>query len=301
MRAESGKADVSDRFIAHRSRLLSVAYRLTGSVSDAEDCVQEAWIRWQSSSRDDVENDEAFLVRIVSRLALDRLASAPRRRENYVGPWLPEPLVMSIDGSRDEPADAAVVADEVTFALMVILDRLSPDERASLVLHDVFGVSFEEVASLLDRTSDSVRQLASRARRRVRDDPDAPRPVPPTDAEAMSRLLMAFNSGDVATVAALFADDVTLTSDGGAERHAARNVVVGPERVARLMVNIGKRDMPSASNIQMVESCGSPAIWMELPDGPLVMMFDFDEAGAVRRVWTQLNPEKTRLDPWSSA
>jgi len=164
-------ADAVERFEPHRDRLFGVAYRMTGSVADAEDCVQESFLRWERTDRGAVRNDEAFLVRTTTRLAIDRQRQVARRRETYVGPWLPEPLLAPLSQlapRSTDPADDAAVADSLSFAFLVMLDRLSASERAAFILHDVFGIPFDEVAITLERDRDACRQLASRARRKLR-------------------------------------------------------------------------------------------------------------------------------------
>src|SRR5689334_2569286 len=218
----SGMASESDPLAPHRGRLLGLAYRMLGSRSDAEDVVQDAYVRFAGAR--DVRNPEALLVTIVTRLCLDRLKSARAQREVYVGPWLPEP-VFDADGLA---ADAATeLADDLSFALLLALDRLSPLERAAFLLHDVFDTPFPEIAAMLDRTEASCRQLASRARRAVRD--DRPPPAAPPDSHA--RLLQAFGeavaSGDVARLAELLRADAVALTDGGGRKTAARNPIVG--------------------------------------------------------------------------
>lgn len=202
-----------------RPRLVRVAYRMLGSMADAEDVVQEAFIRWMAADRASVDQPEAYLRRTVARLSLDVLKSARRRRETYVGPWLPEPVVLD--------AEAEAAADDVTLPLLLALERLSPLERAAFLLHDVFGVAFDEVAETLGREETAVRQLASRARTHVR----ASRPrfdVPKERGlEIAEAFFAASRSGDMAGLQALLAADVVLHADGGGKRPAANRVIEG--------------------------------------------------------------------------
>ena len=297
-------SDAVSRFAPHRDRLFGVAYRMTGSVADAEDCVQESFVRWQRTDVAHISNDEAYLVRVVTRLAIDRQRAAARRRETYVGPWLPEPLVRPIGATRsDDPADLAAVADSLSFAFLVMLDELSAAERAAFILHDVFGFAFDDIAATLDRDVVACRQLASRARRKLRSSSDAPDGAgasaghgPAGDATTITTLLGCLASGDIDGCLALLAPGVVLVSDAGANRYAARRHVVGADRVSRLLLNLFAREGPRISDIEAVDVNGSFGITMAHPEGPLVITADVDDAGAVTQVWIQMNPDKlTRL------
>lgn len=282
----------ADRFVDHRDRLFGIAYRMTGSVADAEDCVQDAYLRWVGADRTTVENDEAFLVRIVSRLAIDRLRSSARNRETYVGPWLPEPLVGPV-GSASEGAELVELADSLTLAFLVLLDRLSAAERATIILHDVFAVPFDEVAVVLGREVSACRQLASRARRKLHEVEPPPRADSPTvTGEVMADLLTAIMAGDIDQCMDRLAPGVVLTSDAGPARRAARRHVVGPERVARLVLNLFRRDAELVSGLEPVMVNGSLGILVRHAEGPLVLSVDLDSAGLVQRVWIQMNPDK---------
>jgi RNA polymerase sigma-70 factor (ECF subfamily) len=283
----------AEEFEALRPRLFGIAYRMTGSVGDAEDACQDAWLRWQRVDPGAVDNAEAYLVRVVTRLALDRLQSAQRRRETYVGPYLPEPLVA--DERTTQPETAAELADSLTFAFLVLLDELTPRERAVLLLHDVFGYSFDEIAPMVDLSPAAARQLASRTRRKLDHERDAlRRPDEAREQELIARLLTTISSGDIDAVMELLAPDVVLLSDGGAQRHAARRPVVGPDRVARLVVNLARRLM-AADHARLVQVNGEPGLLFEADGEPdQVLSFAFTPDGRVRRLYSQLNPEKLR-------
>src|SRR6516165_5900693 len=214
----SSKPHNDDPLAPHRGRLLGLAYRMLGSRSDAEDVVQDAYLRFAGAK--DVHNREAFLVTVVTRLCLDRLKSAKTQRELYVGQWLPEP-VFDADGLSAEAATE--LADDLSFALMLALERLSPLERAAFLLHDVFDRPFAEVAAMLDRSEAACRQLAARARRAVRDE----RPAPPAPANSHAKLLAAFceaaASGNISALAALLREDAIAITDGGGRKSAALN------------------------------------------------------------------------------
>jgi RNA polymerase sigma-70 factor (ECF subfamily) len=288
-------ADASaEEFEALRPRLFGIAYRMTGSVGDAEDACQDAWMRWQRVERDAVENAEAYLVRVVTRLALDRLQSAQHRRETYVGPYLPEPLVE--DDVASQPEAAAELSDSLTFAFLVLLDELTPKERAVLLLHDVFGYPFDEIAPMVDLSPAACRQLASRTRRKLDHERDARRrPDEAREHELVGNLLATIATGDVDAVMQLLAPDVVLLSDGGPQRHAARRPVVGPDRVARLVVNLAQRLLP-ASEMRLVQVNGEPGVlFLDAEHNPdYTLSFSFTPEGRVRRFYSQLNPEKLR-------
>src|SRR5215831_18254591 len=198
----SSKPHNDDPLAPHRGRLLGLAYRLLGSRSDAEDVVQDAYLRFAGAQ--DVHNEEAFLVTVVTRLCLDRLKSAKTQRELYVGPWLPEP-VFDANGLS---ADAATeLADDLSFALMLALERLSPLERAAFLLHDVFDRPFSEVAQMLERSEEACRQLAARARRAVRDERPAPKAAPDSHARLLNAFCEAAASGDISALAGLLRED----------------------------------------------------------------------------------------------
>ena len=248
-------ADASEVFETHRGRLFALAYRMLGRVSEAEDVVQDAFLRWLAADRAGVERPGAWLATAATRLCLDRLRAARRARALYVGPWLPEPLP---DGrhSLPEPADPAPGPEEslaraqaVSVALMLALDRLTPLERAAFLLHDVFGAGFGEVAATLGRSEPACRQLASRARSRLRADrPDlslsdlarpAPPPVPdPAAARVADAFFAALRSGDPAGLAAVLAENATMVADGGGHARAAINPILGADRIRRFFAGV---------------------------------------------------------------
>jgi RNA polymerase sigma-70 factor, ECF subfamily len=221
-------------FERERPRLVGLAYRMLGTVTDAEDVVQDAWLRWQTVDADQLERPEAWLTTVTTRVALDHLRSIRRRRETYVGPWLPEPLV-----SAAGPEGAAVLADSLRLGFLTVLDELAPVERAVFLLADVFAVPFAEIAATVDKSEVACRQIASRARRRVRQ-PTAARD-PATERAITDELMTAIAVGDVAQVLERLAPDVVCVADGGSTRRAARRPVIGAPRVARLLINLAHR------------------------------------------------------------
>lgn len=221
-------------FESQRRRLVRLAYRMLGSLAEAEDIVQDAWIRWQRVDLGEVREPSAFLARTVTRLCLDQMKSARARHETYVGNWLPEPIV--------EPDDEALRLDELTLTLMLALERLSPLERAAFLLHDIFGVPLDEVAITLEREPAATRQLAARARKHVRD----AGPRYPMAREEGDRIARAFHAasttGDVVALRAMLARNAVLKSDGGGKVHAFLNPIVGLERISRLFETLYARD-----------------------------------------------------------
>ncbi len=295
----NGDADAV--FVASRPRLFDVAYRMTGSVADADDLCQEAWLRWQRAPRDAVDTPEAWLVRTITNLAIDRARSAPARRERYVGPYLPEPLITgALDdtmpaASADDPQLRAELADSLTFAFLVMLDALEPTARAVLLLHDVFGFDFDEVADAVGKSPAACRQIASRTRRKLGEERHAQRRPSAEDEQAMlGRMIGALADGDIAAVMQLLAPDVVQLDDGGPARHAGRRPIVGPHRVSRLLVNIAKR-MDPRSEFEFVRINTSPGVVLRIDGRPdLVLLMEVGGDGLIHRIWSQLNPEKLR-------
>jgi len=224
-------------FEEHRAHLLRVGYRITGSLADAEDAVQEAWLRWHARS-EDVRDERAWLTTVVGRVCLDRLRSAAVRRERYVGPWLPEPLVTTPD---DDGPLATVVRDEsVRMAAMVVLERLSPPQRVAFVLHDALDLPFAAIADVLGCTEATARQHAARARRVVADSATPP-PVRADHEALLARFADAMARGDLDALVAVLHPDAVLVNDSGGRVRAARREVVGADKVARLLLGLMAR------------------------------------------------------------
>ncbi len=275
-----------DAFEAHRPRLVRLAYRMLGSMAEGEDIVQEAWIRWQQADREDVRAPGAFLTRIVTRLCLDTMKSARARREIYVGSWLPEPIV--------EPDDNDVLPlDELTLTLMLVLERLSPLERATFLLHDVFAIPMDEVAATLKRDAAAVRQLAVRARKHVQ----AARPRFTVDRKEGERMAMSFfaasTSGDVAALRSMLADSVVLRSDGGGKVRTVLNPIRGVERVVRLFSGLLRKLLKyPAVMVQPVWVDGLPGyISLERDGVPQTTALQI-EGGRITGIFITRNPEK---------
>ncbi|MEU5690554.1 RNA polymerase sigma factor SigJ [Actinosynnema sp. NPDC020468] len=233
--AEETPETLAGAFSGHRAHLVGVAYRLTGSVSDAEDAVQEAWLRLSSGPAEGVRDLRAWLTTVVGRICLDRLRSAAVRRERYVGSWLPEPLVTAW---ADDPLESVVRDDGVRMAALVVLDRLTPEQRVSVVLHDAFGVPFEEVGAVLGCPEATARQHASRGRRAAAAAPPPPRVALDEQREVLERFVAALASGDVDAVVSLLHPDVVVTGDGGGKARTAVHAVAGADKVARFALGL---------------------------------------------------------------
>jgi RNA polymerase sigma-70 factor, ECF subfamily len=232
-------------FTAHRTHLIGVAYRLTSSMADAEDAVQEAWLRLSmlgTEQRAGIKDLRAWLTTVTGRICLDRLRSATVRRESYVGPWLPEPMVTPLPGQPGEnPAEVIVRDDEVRMAALVVLDRLPPDQRVAFVLHDAFGCTFAEIADTLGCSVPAARQYASRGRRAVADADPPPRAALAEQQEILGQFLTAVAAGDVPAVVALLHPDAVLVGDANGKARTARRLVRGADKVARLSVGLLRR------------------------------------------------------------
>ncbi|TDE11194.1 RNA polymerase sigma factor SigJ [Jiangella asiatica] len=274
-------------FEANRSRLLRVAYATTGSLIDAEDCVQEAWLRLRGLDDPGTIRDlAAWLTTTVSRLALDALGSARARREQYVGTWLPEPLV---EARSHDPAERVTLDESVSMALLVVLEQLSPAERTAFVLHDVFGVPFPEIAEVVGRTPTAVRQLASRARRHVEDG----RPRTPATAAEQRDLVEAFTAaceaGDLPGLIALLDPDVVLRSDGGGKVATLPRIVRGAGRVASALVHYGQDPFDA----RPVDVNGAPGLVIRNGDDGVVTVIAFTvDAGRITAIDGVRNPDK---------
>ena len=284
---------VTEVFEAERSRLTGLAYRMLGTLSDAEDVVQQAWLRWSAAEASEIENPAAWLTTVVSRLAIDRLRQQQRRREDYVGPWLPEPLatppVSASPAAAPDPEHATELADSVTFGFLVLLDRLSPVERAVFVLSEVFGEPHTAIAEVIGKSPAATRQIASRARRRIREQRGERRPA---DDHLLAELVGALAEGSVDRVLSLMSPDVVLTSDGGASRRAARRPVVGAERVARFILNLSGRT-PADAQISMEPVNGAPALVIRSEELFLVLSADSSaDGGHLDAIHLVLNPDK---------
>lgn len=275
----------AEAFEAHRPRLVRLAYRMLGSMAEAEDMVQEAWLRWERVDRTGVSNPGAFLNRTVARLCLDVMKSARHRRETYIGPWLPDPVA--------DPAGDSIRADDLTLTLMLALERLSPLERAAFLLHDVFDVPLGDIAETIDRDPAAVRQLAARARKHVREN----RPRYQITREEGERMATAFfaaaASGDMAGLQSLLARDVVLRADGGGKVSAFRNPIIGLDRVLRMFAGLTRKlTAQTAEYIRPVWIDGLPGYVSRERDNVLQTTALAIEDGRITAIYITRNPDK---------
>ena len=290
-------ADPSATFEPHRRRLLGLAYRMLGSMAEAEDAVQEAYLRWHDADREKVAEPRAFLITTTTRICLDVLKSARVRREEYVGPWLPDPVT---DTAALAPDAQTEMAEDLSVALLLALERLSPLERAAFLLHDVFDYSFTQVADTLGRNETACRQLASRARTRVRETRPASTHAPgrgkpgAMHAELLSAFINASRSGDVATLTRLLASDVKLVTDGGGKVAAALNVIEGADRVAAFLAGVVRKGWTDDTTVRFDAINGLPGLIVSGPSG-LFQTNAFEiEGDVVKAIYIVRNPDKLR-------
>ncbi|MQM25599.1 RNA polymerase sigma-70 factor [Glycomyces albidus] len=273
-------------FVTHRNLLFTVAYEMLGSAADAEDVLQETWLRWVEVDLDQVRDPRAYLVRITSRQALNRLRALQRRKESYVGPWLPEPVLTAPDVAED-----VALSESVSMALMLVLETLSPTERAVFVLREAFDLGYDEIAAAVGKSPEAVRQIAYRARQHV----DARRPRGPASAaqtrSALAQMKQALESGDLKGLMDVLAPDVVIVGDGGGFKHATLRPVVGAEKAARMFFGgLAKLEGVLTAEITVVN--GSPALLVHL-DGEIdgVMAARIDD-GRITGLYYVRNPEK---------
>jgi len=295
--------DPAATFEPHRRRLLGLAYRMLGSMADAEDAVQDTYLRWHAAGRDNVSDPRAFLMTTTTRICLDMLSSARARREEYVGPWLPEPIV---DTAQLAPDSRTELAEDLSIALLLTLDRLSALERAAFLLHDVFDFSFSEVATALERTEAACRQLASRARthvhaarpRGVTASPERSGQVDARHAQLMSAFAAATRSGDLDALTQLLASDVRIVTDGGGKVRSALEVIEGADRAARFLVEVTRKRPDSwwrdDFTVRFALINGLPGVIVEAPEGAMQTTAFEIEGGMIRALYVVRNPDKLR-------
>ncbi|GJF21926.1 MULTISPECIES: RNA polymerase sigma factor SigJ [Streptomyces] len=286
----------TDVFEEHRPVLLGVAYRMLGRLADAEDVVQEAWLRWSRADRTDVREPRGYLVRVTTRLAVDRLRQITSRGETYVGPWLPEPYVTDFGDVVPDTAERAVLADSVSLAVLVVLESLSPLERAVFVLREAFGYPYAEIAAVLERAESAVRQLAARARKHV----DERRPrydVDPAQRRDLTeRFLAAAAEGDLEGLMAMLAPGVRLVGDSGGKSRAPLRVLETADKVGRFLIGAARKNAPDTT-VRFLEVNGGPAALVLAAGKPdFVLQLDVAD-GRVQSVYVVRNPDKLRSLP----
>ena len=290
-------------FEPYRRRLLGLAYRMLGSMADAEDAVQDAYLRWHGADRDNVSDPRAFLMTTTTRICLDMLTSARARREEYIGPWLPEPVV---DTAALAPDSRTELAEDLSIALLLTLDRLSPLERAAFLLHDVFDFSFNEVAAALERNEAACRQLAARARAHVREARPRGATAPAVrsgeidgkHAQLLSAFAAATRSGDLDALTQMLANDVRVVTDGGGKVRAALEAIEGADRAARFLIEV-TRKRPGAwwrdeFTVRFATLNGLPGVIVEAPEGPVQTAAFEIEDDVIRALYVVRNPDKLR-------
>jgi len=296
----NASSNAAASFEPFRRRLLGLAYRMLGSMADAEDAVQETYLRWHKADRDNVSDPRAFLMTTTSRICLDMLTSARARREKYVGPWLPEPV---LDTAALAPDSHTELAEDLSIALLLTLDRLSPLERAAFLLHDVFDFSFSEVANALERSEAACRQLAARARAHVRDTrprgattPSSARSgqVDAKHAELISAFIAATRSGDLRGLTQLLASDVRVVTDGGGKVQAALNVLEGADRSARFLIGAARKGWREEYTLRFAVINGLPGVIVDSPEGPVQTSAFEIEDGVVRALYVVRNLDKLK-------
>jgi RNA polymerase sigma-70 factor, ECF subfamily len=283
----------TDVFEEHRPVLLGVAYRMLGRVADAEDVVQEAWLRWSGADRGRVREPRGYLVRVTTRLAIDRLRQIKARKEAYVGPWLPEPYVTDFGDAVPDTAERAVLADSVSLAVLVVLESLSPLERAVFVLREAFGYPYTDIAAMLDRGEAAVRQLAGRARKHVEERRPRYEVDPGVRRELTERFLAAAAEGDLEGLMALLAPDVRLVGDSGGKSRAPLRVLESADKVGRFLIGAAAKGVPDPS-FRFLELNGGPAL-VALSAGKPDSVFQLDVfEGRILAVYIIRNPDKLR-------
>jgi RNA polymerase sigma-70 factor (ECF subfamily) len=282
---------VTDVFEEHRPVLTGVAYRMLGRIADAEDVVQEAWLRWSAQERDDVREPRGYLVRTTTRLAIDRLRHVQSRRESYVGPWLPEPIATDFGPSVPDTAERALLADSVSLAVLVVLESLSPLERAVFVLREAFGFPYAEIAATLDKSEAAVRQLAGRARKHV-DERRHRYDVDPAECRDLTeRFLSAAAGGDLAGLLSLLAPDVRLVGDSGGKSKAPLRVIESADKVGRFLVAVAQEPIPDAE-VRLAELNGAPALIILSGGKPDTVLQVEVLDGRIQCVYIIRNPDK---------
>ncbi|MCX4402286.1 RNA polymerase sigma-70 factor [Streptomyces sp. NPDC059837] len=278
-------------FEEHRPVLMGVAYRMLGRVADAEDVVQEAWLRWSGADRSEVREPRGYLVRIATRLAVDRLRQVKSRNEAYVGPWLPEPYVTDFGDTAPDTAERAVLADSVSLAVLVVLESLSPLERAVFVLREAFGYPYADIAAVLDRGEPAVRQLAGRARRHVEERRPRYEVDPAERRDLTERFLAAAAEGDLEGLMSLLAPDVRLIGDSGGLSKAPLRVIETADKVGRFMYAVAQKGVPDPSYRPLELNGGAALLVLSGGKPDSAVQLDVVD-GRIQCVYIMRNPEK---------
>ena len=279
---------VMDRFESHRGRLFGLAYRMLGSPADAEDIVQEVYLRWHEADQPAIENPEAWLVTAATRLSIDRLRRLKTEREAYVGQWLPEPMV-----TPEPPPDHHLeLSEDLSVAFLTLLERLAPDERAAFLLHDVFDVGYDGIASVLNRSEAACRQVVHRARERVRGDRKRFEASESAKAEMLRRFMNALDARDEAALLQLFAPDAVWTADGGGKTNAGLNPIVGADRMARLAIGLREKFWSDDRTMKIAAVNGETGLCMFDGDRLIAVLSIATDGEHIHGVYAVVNPDK---------
>lgn len=280
-----------DTFESYRELLFSIAYRMLGSAADAEDMLQETFIRWQQT-QSEVDSPRAFLVTIISRLCIRQLESARAKREEYVGQWLPEPV---FTGHFSDPSATSRMNESLSMAFLLLLEKLNPAERAAFLLHEVFDYEYSEVAGILGRNEANCRQLLRRARQRISGGRPRFATSPRQHEKLLKEFMAASSTGDLAQLVTLLSEDVVLYSDGGGKAKAAMNPIFGADRVGRFFLGSMQKSTPANVLMRMVQINGQPSLVYSLPDGRVGCVVSFDlEDRRISTIYVVTNPDKLR-------
>jgi RNA polymerase sigma-70 factor, ECF subfamily len=276
-------------FEPNRARLFGIAYRMLGSRAEAEDVIQDAYVRWQQSDRESIRNAEAWLVTTATRLAIDRLRALKTEREAYVGPWLPEPMMRDTPPPPDRHLE---LASDLSIAFLVLLERLGPEERAAFLLHDVFDFDYREIATVLDKGEDACRQIVHRARMRVRSERKRFEVTEAAKANLLRRFTEALNARDQETLRALFAPDAEWTADGGGRVAAAPRPIVGAEQIVRLVLRLREWLQRDSATMELVDVNGETGLCVRANDRVTAIMSILGDGEHIHAVYAVVNPDK---------
>ena len=280
-------------FEAHRPRLIGLGYRMLGTVAEAEDLVQETYVRWHRAAHDDVREPGAWLRTTMARLCIDALRARKARREDYVGPWLPEPWRTADPGESDDAARQLELADDLSVAFLLLLERLGPDERAAFLLHDIFEADYPDIATSLGKSEAAVRQLVSRARTRVAEERPRFRPTQRDQRELARRFQQAVAARDEHALIALFRPDATLVTDGGGKALAALRPIYGADKIARFFMGVTKDRNPDDMAFEECWLNNAPAIVVRDRSGDIFTTLSFEgEDGRITTIYSVRNPDK---------
>jgi RNA polymerase sigma-70 factor (ECF subfamily) len=284
----SDTSTATDQFEAQRRRLFGLAYRMVGSRADAEDLVQEAYVRWHEVDRGRIESPEAWLVTVTTRLALDRLRRLKTERDAYTGPWLPEPII----GPVPPPDRHLDLADDLSMAFLALLERLAPEERAAFLLHDVFEVDYRDIAGVIGRTETACRQVVHRARERVRGERKRFETTEAAKAAILQKFLAAVEARDEAALLALFAPDASWTADGGGKTPAAPRPILGADRIAKLVIGLREKFWAAGRRFEIATVNGETGVCLLDHDRLVATMSIATDGQRILAVYAVVNPDK---------